>query len=236
MSQQKQAKQQFQYQQWAQQQEWNRQDTQLRRMVKDAQAAGISPLAALGQGNYAQPTQSASGQAVDPFSAAAQSLGRGISSIQTKQQVENNALQNDLLRAQIEQAKAATRSDTLSQMESVARSHTVANAANHQRQGATRSKQEVVNLTPPGTFFGDEIITITDQTPDLLQLPVPGLMWGANKATDIAMKGYNQYVDRVARPLDSFLKEQSTRLAPRIRKKGQKTKGRRQRKRESMRN
>lgn len=230
MRQEKSARQQFEYGKWAQQQEWQRQDSQLQRMVGDARAAGISPLAALGQANYAQPTQTPSGTAVNPYGNAASHLAEGLSRIRTKQEVENASLQNDLLRAQIQQVNAATRGDVISQMAATAQGHTVANGANYRQDG------KPVNLTPTQNVWGYDVTGISADTPDIFQLPVPGIILAANAATNLAMRGYDEYVRNVATPLDTFVKTQGGRVLPDMPKKGQAPRvGRRAAKKQSLR-
>lgn len=82
------------------------QENQLQYMVRDAKKAGISPLAALGQADYARPLQSQGNPLGQGIANAGAALGKGISSIQTAQQIERGDLENDLLRAQIKQANA----------------------------------------------------------------------------------------------------------------------------------
>lgn len=106
-----------------------RQDRQLQTMVADAKAAGISPLAALGSnvaGNYGQPVGSSSGQMVsDAISGAGKAYaGRA----QKKLQLENMALQNDLVRAEIEALN----------------SETVARATSRSRVGSEASGNEAI--------------------------------------------------------------------------------------------
>lgn len=96
--------------------EYARQDTQLQRLVKDAEAAGLSPLAALGSsaaGSFATPVGSSN--TGNWLSDSMSQIGGGISEAMAKRSPEakltlkNKALQNDLLQAQID----AINSDTV---------------------------------------------------------------------------------------------------------------------------
>lgn len=87
-----------------------RQDTSIQRLVKDAQAANISPLAALGSsaaGSNATPVGSSNtGNYIgDAISSAGQAFSnRGAK----KLQLENASLQNELLQAQIDSINSQT--------------------------------------------------------------------------------------------------------------------------------
>lgn len=120
-----------------QQQQWAREDNQLVRMVADAKNAKISPLAALGQNNYAQPTLSQPGDS--GVASAAQQIGRGISGIKTAAQTELTSLNADLLRAQIANVNSETKGNTLDQMLAVSNAHTRASRNNSNQDGAQSS-------------------------------------------------------------------------------------------------
>ena len=139
-----------------------RQDTSLQRLVADAKKAGISPLAALGS--------SAAGQYGSPVGSTATGsyVADGLASITPKfdrqlqpLRLENQALQNDLIKAQI----AALNSDT------------VATATSRTRIPAARPSEvefmgggDPMSATPEGArmtsgpFKGQYIYKVGDNT------------------------------------------------------------------------
>lgn len=191
LSQQKQSKRQFQWAQEAQRHEWARQDNQLQRMVKDARSAGISPLAALGQGNYAQPTQTPSGSAVDPYSNAASQLGSAIAGIQTKNQRENAELQNELLRAQISNVKA----NTMDQMTRAARVHTASNSNNVRQDGSAPGRSTVRVLSD-----GTPVVVKNPEQTEKIEADYGGLVGEMLGLSNYLQDRYKQWSSQVTNP------------------------------------
>lgn len=124
--------------------EWHRQDTQLERMVADAQRAGLSPLAALGSsaaGQYAQPVPGQGGAGGH----AADAVRRAFGNKMERLQLERAQKENDLLDAQI----AAMNSETVNRA-TAARGVSEAQVM----AGAAENRDQLdLFLEDPHTFF-----------------------------------------------------------------------------------